>query len=98
MKLGENWRELGKYFHQFDLRDRSRAGCRHYLVRAVALAEPAADRVSSPANISDLLWHPSIPSVMLSLRSIWREANVPFSEVWQYALDPSGLKSLRMTP
>ena len=50
MKLGENWRELGKYFHQLRPGDRSRAGRRDHLVCLVALAEPDADGVSSPTT------------------------------------------------
>ncbi len=44
MKLGENWRALGKYFHQFDADHRSVADRWDRLVPVVALAEPSADR------------------------------------------------------
>ena len=52
MKLGENWRELGKYFHQFDAVIWRRPGRWHRLVRLDSLAKShESGRIVFPVDV-----------------------------------------------
>ena len=53
-EAGRELARTGEVFPSVRSGHRCRAGRRNHLVRVVALAKPAADRVSSPTNISDL--------------------------------------------